>query len=119
MVAGGTGLETHHPPCLCQSQAAPQAPSGISPCPEPHPPPACDAFSQVILRKGGLREPAFRPEDSSFLLFPTAFHTDARLLKPEARERYKQVREDGDLEFKVLRSGRSMKNFLAGECVLA
>lgn len=44
----------------------------------------------VLLRKGGIKDPTFRPAHSAFALFPTAFHTDAELLKPAARERYRQ-----------------------------
>ncbi|RMZ57452.1 hypothetical protein APUTEX25_004286 [Auxenochlorella protothecoides] len=44
---------------------------------------------RILLRKGGLREPVFRPADSSFLLFPTAFHTEDDLLRPHAKERYR------------------------------
>lgn len=42
---------------------------------------------QILLRKGGIREPTFRPASGAFFLFPTAFHTDAELLKPAARNR--------------------------------
>jgi hypothetical protein len=34
---------------------------------------------QILLRKGGIREPTFRPAASDFLLFPTSFHTDAQV----------------------------------------
>lgn len=44
----------------------------------------------VLFRKGGIREPKFRPQSSEFLLFPTAFHTQADLLKPGVAERYQQ-----------------------------
>lgn len=50
---------------------------------------------QVLLRKGGIKEPTFKPAASQFLLFPTAFHTDAQLLKPEAAQKYGQVGVQG------------------------
>lgn len=50
---------------------------------------------QVLLRKGGIKEPTFRPAAREFLLFPTAFHTDAQLLKPAAAAKYAQVRWAG------------------------
>lgn len=46
---------------------------------------------QVLLRKGGIREPTFTPKATRFLLFPTAFHTDAQLLKPGVAEQFQQV----------------------------
>jgi hypothetical protein len=46
---------------------------------------------QVLLRKGGIREPTFTPKAQQFLLFPTAFHSEAQLLKPGIAERYQQV----------------------------
>eukprot|EP00879_Flechtneria_rotunda_P026172 GHRR01027889.1.p1 GENE.GHRR01027889.1~~GHRR01027889.1.p1 ORF type:complete len:130 (+),score=30.14 GHRR01027889.1:282-671(+) len=45
----------------------------------------------VLFRKGGIREPTFRPKVQQFLLFPTAFHTEAPLLQPGVAERYQQV----------------------------
>ncbi|KAG2438915.1 hypothetical protein HYH02_010710 [Chlamydomonas schloesseri] len=45
----------------------------------------------VLFRKGGIKEPTFRPEAGTFLLFPTAFHTDQQLLKPGVAERYAQA----------------------------
>ncbi|EFJ49681.1 hypothetical protein VOLCADRAFT_89645 [Volvox carteri f. nagariensis] len=44
----------------------------------------------VLFRKGGIKEPTFRPVTSTspFLLFPTSFHTDQQLLKPGVAERY-------------------------------
>jgi hypothetical protein len=45
----------------------------------------------VLLRKGGIREPTFTPKAQQFLLFPTAFHSEAQLLKPGIAERYRQV----------------------------
>jgi hypothetical protein len=47
-----------------------------------------DGSQTILLRKGGVREPAFSPKAGSFLLFPTAFHTDAALLKPAAQARF-------------------------------
>lgn len=39
----------------------------------------------VLFRKGGVREPIFSvAPDDAFLLFPTAFHADAAMLKPSA-----------------------------------
>lgn len=37
---------------------------------------------QVLLRKGGIKEPRFTPRAPAFVLFETSFHTDADLLKP-------------------------------------
>jgi hypothetical protein len=42
----------------------------------------------ILMRKGGIREPRFTPASQNFLLLPTSFHTDAHLLKPEARLAY-------------------------------
>ena len=42
----------------------------------------------ILLRKGGIREPTFTPKSQQFLLFPTAFHTDESLLKPELQSQY-------------------------------
>ncbi|KAG2500733.1 hypothetical protein HYH03_001497 [Edaphochlamys debaryana] len=57
--------------------------------------PAIDALASgeqtVLFRKGGIKEPTFKPEATSFLLFPTAFHTDQQLLKPGVAERYAQA----------------------------
>ena len=47
--------------------------------------------AQVVLRKGGIREPAFVPLASEFLLFPTSFHSGAELVKPHAAEQFAQV----------------------------
>lgn len=46
---------------------------------------------QVLFRKGGIREPTFQPKAKRFLLFPTAFHSDAQLLKPGVAEQFHQV----------------------------
>lgn len=46
----------------------------------------------MLLRKGGIREPTFTPKAQRFLLFPTAFHSDAQLLKPGVAEQFQQVR---------------------------
>jgi hypothetical protein len=45
----------------------------------------------VLLRKGGIREPTFKPPSAEFLLFPTAFHAQGELLKPGIAERYQQA----------------------------
>lgn len=34
---------------------------------------------QILLRKGGIKEPTFKPAAREFLLFPTSFHTDAQV----------------------------------------
>lgn len=47
--------------------------------------------TQVLVRKGGIREPTFTPKTQRFLLFPTAFHTDAQLLKPGIAEQFHEV----------------------------
>lgn len=49
-------------------------------------------YPQVLFRKGGIKEPSFTPEATTFLLFPTSFHTNQQLLKPEVAERYAEVR---------------------------
>uniref|UniRef100_A0A383V8R8 Uncharacterized protein n=1 Tax=Tetradesmus obliquus TaxID=3088 RepID=A0A383V8R8_TETOB len=49
-----------------------------------------DGLQTVLLRKGGIREPTFTPKAQQFLLFPTAFHSEAQLLKPGIAERYQQ-----------------------------
>ncbi|KAL4447379.1 hypothetical protein ABPG77_007412 [Micractinium sp. CCAP 211/92] len=54
--------------------------------------PTCAAIAAgeqtILLRKGGIKEPTFKPAAREFLLFPTSFHTDAQLLKPDAAQRY-------------------------------
>jgi hypothetical protein len=56
---------------------------------------ACSALGRgqqtVLFRKGGIKEPTFKPEVSRFFLFPTAFHTEASLLQPGLAEAYAQV----------------------------
>jgi len=47
-----------------------------------------DGAQTVLLRKGGLREPVFRPRASAFLLLPTTFHNAGGLLQPSAAEKY-------------------------------
>jgi hypothetical protein len=42
----------------------------------------------ILLRKGGIKDPTFKTKAQSFLLFPTAFHTNATLLKPEYQTKY-------------------------------
>jgi hypothetical protein len=61
----------------------------------------------VLLRKGGIKEPTFTPRSPAFILFPTAFHTDAALLRPEAQTRYAaecafDPRNDPILSFSVI-----------------
>lgn len=46
---------------------------------------------RFLLRKGGIKEPVFRPPGRRFLLFPTSFHTNTDLLKPGVAERYAKV----------------------------
>lgn len=54
--------------------------------------PTCAAIADgeqtILLRKGGIKEPMFKPEARDFLLFKTSFHTEAELLKPAAARRY-------------------------------
>jgi hypothetical protein len=42
----------------------------------------------LLFRKGGIKEPVFKPEARRFLCFPTQFHTDGQLLKTGVAERY-------------------------------
>ena len=44
-----------------------------------------------MLRKGGIKEPTFKPEATEFLLFPTAFHVADSVLKEGVAERYAEV----------------------------
>lgn len=67
-----------HPACC---HACPSISSADDACPPVSP------LEQILLRKGGIREPTFVPAARTFLLFPTSFHTETQLLKPEARER--------------------------------
>ena len=46
---------------------------------------------QVIFRKGGIREPAFRPKEHDFYLFPNSFHAEGALLKSDAAARFSKV----------------------------
>ena len=46
---------------------------------------------QVLLRKGGIREPTFRPAARRFLLLPTSFHSAADSLKPGVAATYAEV----------------------------
>eukprot|EP00884_Botryococcus_braunii_P002775 jgi/Botrbrau1/12499/Bobra.0169s0046.1 len=54
--------------------------------------PICAALGEgdqmFVIRKGGIKEPAFKPAAAKFLLFPTGFHTDEDLLQERARNRY-------------------------------
>jgi hypothetical protein len=49
--------------------------------------PTCAAISTgeqtILLRKGGIKEPTFKPVSRDFLLFPTSFHTDAEVCTAE------------------------------------
>ena len=45
----------------------------------------------VLLRKGGIREGPFKAPASSFYLFPTSFHSEGRLLRPDAETAYPKV----------------------------
>ncbi|CAD7704616.1 unnamed protein product, partial [Ostreobium quekettii] len=45
-------------------------------------------FAQILLRKGGIREPTFRPKARQFLLFPTSFHAEPGMVKENFRGRY-------------------------------
>lgn len=45
-----------------------------------HPPSAPPPLPcQILLRKGGIKEPTFKPAAAEFLLFPTSFHTEAEV----------------------------------------
>jgi len=63
--------------------------------------PAVKALSNgeqtVLLRKGGIKDPTFTTKAPSFLLFPTSFHTEKTLLKPEYQIKYQA---DCELDFK-------------------
>lgn len=56
--------------------------------------PTCGALANgmqtVLLRKGGIKEPEFKPQAREFLLFPTAFHTDAQLIRPDVLPAFSQ-----------------------------
>ncbi|GMH33508.1 hypothetical protein BSKO_01342 [Bryopsis sp. KO-2023] len=47
-----------------------------------------DGLQTILVRKGGIREPRFSPKAENFLLFPTAFHADAKMVHPEIAEQY-------------------------------
>ncbi|KAJ9522998.1 hypothetical protein QJQ45_023834 [Haematococcus lacustris] len=49
---------------------------------------ATPSYLQILVRKGGIREPTFKPPTDQFILFPTSFHSDQELLKPGVGERY-------------------------------
>lgn len=55
----------------------------------------CEALGNgdqtILLRKGGIREPKFKPVSGRFLLFPTSFHSDATLIKSQASAKYSKV----------------------------
>ena len=48
--------------------------------------------SQVLLRKGGIREPVFSLPRRDFLLLPTAFHSDDSVIVESAASKYAKVR---------------------------
>ena len=50
-----------------------------------------DGKQTILLRKGGIREGPFKATASSFYLFPTAFHSEGRLVKPDAEAAYHKV----------------------------
>ena len=50
-----------------------------------------DGEQIILLRKGGIREGPFKAPASSFYLFPTSFHSEGRLLKPDAETAYQRV----------------------------
>eukprot|EP00892_Ulva_mutabilis_P007818 jgi/Ulvmu1/5408/UM022_0203.1 len=50
-----------------------------------------DGKQQVLLRRGGIREGAFKCSDQNqFVLFPTGYHTDPELCKPGTATPYHQ-----------------------------
>lgn len=59
----------------------------------------------VVLRKGGIREPAFTPVARRFLLFPTSFHSGADLVKPGAAARFEEELQAEPKEQAVLSVG--------------
>lgn len=58
--------------------------------------PICEALGNgdqlLVIRKGGIKEPTFRPAAAKFLLFPTGYHTDEDLLQERFRLKYAKVR---------------------------
>lgn len=54
--------------------------------------PVCAAIGcgdqTILLRKGGIKEPTFIPAAQEFFLFPTAFHTEAKLIKSESAVKF-------------------------------
>lgn len=63
-----------------------------------------DGTQTIIIRKGGLREPVFKPQARRFYLFPTKYHIDHDLLKPEVRDKYQTAlrydpKQQSHLEF--------------------
>mmetsp|Transcript_21302 Transcript_21302/g.59185 ORF Transcript_21302/g.59185 Transcript_21302/m.59185 type:complete len:265 (-) Transcript_21302:26-820(-) len=58
---------------------------------------ACAALSDgtqtVLIRKGGLKDPVFKPKASSFFLFPTAFHNAKELVTEDAVSKYPKALE--------------------------
>jgi hypothetical protein len=63
--------------------------------------PAVKALSNgdqtVLLRKGGIKDPTFKTKAPQFWLFPSTWHTDASLLKPEYQTKYQA---DCELDYK-------------------
>ncbi|KAK3235775.1 hypothetical protein CYMTET_54039 [Cymbomonas tetramitiformis] len=55
----------------------------------------CEALAEgqqtILLRKGGIRESGFDIKASKFGLFPTAFHSEAELLRPPFAERFSEA----------------------------
>lgn len=43
---------------------------------------------QCLIRRGGIKEKAFHCPETPFLLFPTGFHSDESLLKPDTAAVY-------------------------------
>uniref|UniRef100_A0A7S0UU72 Uncharacterized protein n=1 Tax=Polytomella parva TaxID=51329 RepID=A0A7S0UU72_9CHLO len=44
----------------------------------------------ILFRKGGIKEPVFKPIAKKFLLFPTSFHSEQKLLKSHVEASYPQ-----------------------------
>mmetsp|Transcript_41091 Transcript_41091/g.105072 ORF Transcript_41091/g.105072 Transcript_41091/m.105072 type:complete len:186 (+) Transcript_41091:144-701(+) len=50
-----------------------------------------DGGQTVLLRKGGIKDPVFKAQAGSFLLFPTAFHNAGDLVQPTASAKYAEL----------------------------
>lgn len=64
-----------------------------------------DGTQTVLFRKGGIAEGPFKTRAKEFLLFPTKFHTEEKLLQPQAAQDYAAIMDfaPGDqLEFSVI-----------------